>query len=199
MMSDLSNTLRNMKFMQRTSESRKKSLKKPSTTTTATSETAPDLLSTPIITMPDHPGCWRIIKNELTKPAQTVTVNQNHPSITYRNSVFSIHDRNYTRLSFQNYNKRLEPIMIKYGLKQDLNSLEDGEIDPNDDNTDDENPKKSKDEDSEPKHTTTLAKTMKKKFQKNPFARSKFDNRSRVTKQRRRRRTTTTRRENSIH
>jgi hypothetical protein len=86
--------------------------------------------------------------------------------------------------------------MIKYGLKQDLNSLEDGEIDPNDDNTDDENAKKSKDEDSELKHVTTLVKTIKKKFQKKPFSRSKFDNRSRVTKQRRRRRT---HHENSIH
>ncbi len=189
-MSDLSNTLRKMKFMQRTSESRKKSLKK----TTTTSQTVPALPSTPIITTPDHPGCWRIIKNEITTPSQTITVNQNHPSITYRNSVFSIHDRNYTRLSFQNYNKRLEPIMIKYGLKQDLNSLEDGEIDPNDDDNDDENAKKSKDDDNESKHVTTLVKTIRKKFQKKPFSRTKFDNKSRITKRRRR-----TRHENSIH
>jgi hypothetical protein len=167
--------------MQRTSDSRKKSLKKPSTTTT-TSETVSDLLSSPIITTPDHPGCWRIIKNEITRPSQTVTVNQNHPSITYRNSVFSIHDRNYTRLSFQNYNKRIEPLMIKYGLKQDVEHLEDGEIDPNDD--DDDNEKKN--EDSETKHVTSLVKTIRKKFTKKPFSRIQFDNKSRITKRKRR-------------
>ncbi len=181
MMSDLSNTVRNMKFMQRTSESRKKSLKKPSTT----SQSIPIPPSTPIITTPDHPGCWRIIKNENITPSQTITVNQNHPSINYRNSVFSIHDRNYTRLSFQNYNKRIEPLMIKYGLKQDINNLEDGEIDPNDDD-DNENEKKSINEDVETKHVTSLVKTIRKKFQKKPFSRIQFDNKSRITKRRRR-------------
>ncbi len=190
-MSDLSNTLRNMKFMQRTSEARKKSLKKPSTT----SQSIPIPPSTPIITTPDHPGCWRIIKNDIIAPSQTITVNQNHPSINYRNSVFSIHDRNYTRLSFQNYNKRIEPLMIKYGLKEDLHSLEDGEIDPNDDdNVDDENAKKSMSEDNESKHATTLVKTIRKKFQKKPFSRIQFDNKTRVTKRRRR-----TRHENSTN
>ena len=180
MMSDLSNTLRNMKFMQRTSDSRKKSLKKPSTT----SQSIASLPSTPIITTPDHPGCWRIIKNEYITSSETPTVNQNHPSINYRNSVFSIHDRNYTRLSFQNYNKRIEPLMIKYGLKQDLNNLEDGEIDPNDD--DDENTKKILNDDVEPKHSTTLVKTIRKKFQKKTFSRIQFDNKTRITKRRRR-------------
>ncbi len=182
-MSDLSNTLRNMKFMQRTSESRKKSLKKPPTT----SESIPVPPSNPIITTPDHPGCWRIIKNEINTPSQTITVNPNHPSITYRNSVFSIHDRIYTRLSFQNYNKRIEPIMIKYGLKEELNKLEDGEIDPDDDD-DNENvtEKKILNEDNETKHETTLVKTIKKKFNKKPFARIQFDNKTRVTKRRRR-------------
>ncbi len=97
-----------------------------------------------------------------------ITVNQNHSSINYRNSIFSIHNRNYTRLSFQNYNKRIEPLMIKYGLKQDINNLEDGEIDPNDDD-DDENEKKSINEVIESKHVTTLVKTMRKKFQKKYF------------------------------
>lgn len=180
MMSDLSNTLRNMKFMQRTSESRKKSLKKPSTT----SQSIPILPSTPIITTPEHPGCWRIIKNETNLSSEPLTVNSNHPSIIYRNSVFSIHDRNYTRLSFQNYNKRIEPLMIKYGLKEDINNLEDGEIDPDDDN---ENEKTSiNDDDIQPKHTTTLGKTIRKKFEKKTFTRIQFDNKSRITKRRRR-------------
>jgi hypothetical protein len=167
--------------MQRTSESRKKSLKKPSTTT----QSIPILPTAPIITTPDHPGCWRIIKNENIIPSQTITVNQNHPLINYRNSVFSIHDRNYTRLSFQNYNKRIEPLMIKYGLKQDINNLEDGEIDPNDDD-DDENEKKPIDEAIESKHVTTLVKTIRKKFQKKTFSRMQFDNKKRITKRRRR-------------
>ncbi|CAF2550296.1 unnamed protein product [Rotaria sp. Silwood2] len=181
MMSDLSNTLRNMKFMQRTSESRKKSLKKPSTTT----QTISILPSNPIIPTPDHPGCWRIIKNEITIPSQIPTVNQNQPSINYRNSVFSIHDRNYTRLSFQNYNKRIESLMIKYGLKQEINNLEDGEIDASDN---DENEKKSINEDIETKHVTTLVKTIRKKFNKKPFSRIQFDNnnKTRITKRRRR-------------
>lgn len=192
MMSDLSNTVRNMKFMQRTSESRKKSLKKPSTPTL--------LPSTPLITTPDHPGCWRIITNQIipssSSSSSNITVNGNHPSIHYRNSVFSIHDRTYTRLSFQNYNKRLEPIMIKYGLKEDLNNLEDGEIDPNDEDNEIENLKKSRDNDeSEPKHSTTLGSTMRKKFQKKSFSRTQFDNKSRITKRRRR----GTRHGNSTH
>ena len=177
MMSDLSNTLRNMKFMQRTSESRKKSFKKSSTT----SQPIPPL--NPIITTPDHPGCWRIIKNEILPSSQITTRNSNHPSIIHRNSIFSIHDRNYTRFSFQNYNKRIEPLMIKYGLKQDINHLEDGEIDPNDD---DENEKKSINEDIETKHVTTLVKTIRKKFNKKPFSRTQFDNKSRITKRKRR-------------
>ena len=192
MMSDLSNTVRNMKFMQRTSESRKKSQKK-SSTTPSTNSTASLLPSALLITTPDHPGCWRIVTNQLipspsSSSPSIITVNSsNHPSINYRNSVFSIHDRNYTRLSFQNYNKRLEPIMIKYGLKEDLNNLEDGEIDPNDEDNESENVKKSRDNDeSEPKHSTTLGSTMRKKFQKKSFSRSQFDNKSRVTKRRRR-------------
>ncbi len=176
MMSDLSNTVRNMKFMQRTSESRKKSFKKPS------QPVLPIPPLNPIITTPDHPGCWRIIKNEILPPSQPKTINSNHPSIIYRNSIFSIHDRNYTRLSFQNYNKRIEPLMIKYGLKQDVEHLEDGEIDPNDD--DDDNEKKN--EDSETKHVTSLVKTIRKKFTKKPFSRIQFDNKSRITKRKRR-------------
>lgn len=186
-MSDLSNTLRNMKFMQRTSESRKKFLKKPS----ATSQSIPIPPSTPIITTPDHPGCWRIIKNENITSSPTITVNENHPSITYRNSVFSIHDRNYTRLSFQNYNKRIEPLMIKYGLKEDIHNLEDGEIDPDDDVVN-ENEKTYINEDIDIKHVSSLVKTMKKKFQKKSFSRVQFDNKTRITKRRRR-----TRHENS--
>ncbi|UJR36862.1 hypothetical protein I4U23_029575 [Adineta vaga] len=184
MMSDLSNTLRNMKFMQRTSESRKKSLKKPSTTSSQSVPSLPP--SNAFISTPNHPGCWRIIKNELTSSPQISTINSNHPSIIYRNSVFSIYDRNYTRLSFQNYNKRIEPLMIKYGLKQDVNPLEDGEIDPEDDDNDDENKTKSINEDNEPKHGTTLGKTIRKKFNKKPFSRLQFDNRTRVTKRKRR-------------
>jgi hypothetical protein len=168
--------------MQRTSESRKKSLKKPSTI----SQSVPIPSSNPIITTPDHPGCWRIIKNEIITPSPTMPVNPNHPSITYRNSVFSIHDRIYTRLSFQNYNKRIDPLMIKYGLKEETNKLEDGEIDPNDDNDDDENEKKISNEDNEPTHVTTLVKTIRKKFQKKPFSRIQFDNKTRITKRRRR-------------
>ena len=182
MMSDLSNALRNMKFMQRTSESRKKSLKKPSTTT---SQVVPIPLSTPIITTPDHPGCWRIVKNEIPLPSQPITVNPNYPSITYRNSVFSINDRVYTRLSFQNYNKRIEPLMVKYGLKEEeINKLEDGEIDPDDD--DNENEKKILNEDNESIHVSTLVKTIRKKFNKKPFSRIQFDSKTRITKRKRR-------------
>lgn len=188
MMSDLSNTLRNMKFMQRTLESRKKSLKKPSATTSQTLPSPPSV--NVLIITPDHPGCWRIIKNELTPTPQIPTTNSNHPSITYHNSVFSIHDRNYTRLSFQNYNKRIEPLMIKYGLKQDVNPLEDGEIDTDDD-ADDENKTKSMNEDDLPKHATTLGKTMRKKFNKKQFTRLQFDNKSRITKRKRRTRART--------
>jgi hypothetical protein len=182
MMSDLSNTLRNMKFMQRTSDSRKKTLKKPTT-----SQPVPLPPTTPVITMPDHPGCWRIIANETISPSQTTTaiVNSNHPSIIYRNSVFSIHDRTYTRLSFQNFNKRIEPLMIKYGLKEeDITNLEDGEIDPDDDKEEEKKPVIN--EETESKHSTTLGKTIRKKFNKNPFSRVQFDNKSRVTKRRRR-------------
>ncbi|CAF1114560.1 unnamed protein product [Rotaria sordida] len=167
--------------MQRTSESRKKSLKKPSTT----SQTIPIPPSNPIILTPDHPGCWRIIQNEITIPSQITTIQQNQPSINYRNSIFSIHDRNYTRLSFQNYNKRIEPLMIKYGLKQEINNLEDGEIDGSDN---DENEKITINEDIEIKHVTTLVKTIRKKFNKKSFSRIQFDNnnKTRITKRRRR-------------
>ncbi|CAF1041318.1 unnamed protein product [Adineta steineri] len=170
--------------MQRTSKSRNKTSKKPSTT----SETVPSLPpSNPIITTPDHPGCWRIIKNEITSSSQIPSINTNHPSIIYRNSIFSIHDRNYTRLSFQNYNKRIEPLMIKYGLKEDKNNLEDGEIDPDDNDDDDEKEKITiNDDDIEPKHATTLGKTIRKKFNKKPFSRVQFDNKSRITKRKRR-------------
>lgn len=176
--------------MQRTSDSRKKFLKKPSTTTANTSL----IPSTPIISTPDHPGCWRIISNQNLPSPSTLTVNSSHPYIHYRQSVFSIHDRIYTRLSFQNYNKRIEPLMIKYGLKEDLNNLEDGEIDPNDEDNETENVKKSFDDESETKHSTTLGSTMRKKFQKKSFSRTQFDNKSRISKRRRR-----TRPGNSTH
>lgn len=180
MMSDLSNTVRNMKFMQRTSDSRKKSLKKSTTNSSL-------IPSTPIITTPDHPGCWRIISNHNLPSSSTITINSTHPSIHYSRSLFSIHDRIYTRLSFQNYNKRLEPLMIKYGLKEDLNHLEDGEIDPNDEDNETENAKKSFDDESETKpSSTTLGSTMRKKFEKKPFSRTQFDNKSRISKRRRR-------------
>ena len=184
MMSDLSNTLRNMKFMQRTSESRKQSSKKPS-------QIIPVIPSAPVITMPEHPGCWRIIQNELNTDSQTSSTNANHPSIVYRPSIFSIHERTYTRLSFQNYNKRIEPLMIKYGLKQDLNNLEDGEIDPDDEDEDttrnhSNGDDKNNNEMKESRYTSTLSKNIKKKFQKKSFPRPRFDNKSRVTKRRRR-------------
>ena len=183
MMSDLSNTVRNMKFMQRTSDARKKSLKKP-----LSSQPVSIPLAKPVIPLPDHPGCWRIIRNNTETPAETTSSNSNHPSISYRPSVFSIHDRNYTRLSFQNFNKRLEPLMMKYGLKEELKHLEDGEIDPNDerDRDDDDDEKKSIHEETDSTPASTLVKTVAKKFAKKPFSRVQFDNKSRVTKRRRR-------------
>jgi hypothetical protein len=74
--------------------------------------------------------------------------------------------------------------MIKYGLKEDVEHLEDGEIDPNDD--DDEEKTKSINEDNETKHVTSLVKTIRKKFTKKPFSRIQFDNKSRITKRKRR-------------
>ncbi|CAM4765616.1 unnamed protein product [Rotaria magnacalcarata] len=138
--------------MQRTSDSRKKSLKKPPTT----SQSIPILSSNPIIQTPEHPGCWRIIKNEMNLSSSSPIEHQNQPSINYCNSVFLINHRNYTRLSFQNYNKRIEPLMIKYGLRQELNPLEDGEINGSDN---DENEKVSINEDKETTHVTTLMMT----------------------------------------
>jgi hypothetical protein len=191
-MSDLSNTLRNMKFMQRTPDSRQKTQQKSSRTQPAS---AP--LAKPIITIPDHPGCWRIINNSTIIPLDSTSLNSNHPSIIYRPSVFSIYERNYTRLSFQNFNKRLEPIMMKYGLKQELKHLEDGEIDPNDDidndvvrddddddNDDDEKTSTREETDSIP--VSTLVKTIGKKFAKKSFSRVQFDNKTRASKRRRR-------------
>jgi hypothetical protein len=175
-----------MKFMQRTSDSRKKLLKKP----LSSSQPVSVPLAKPVVTTPDHPCCWRIIQNNRDTPSDTTSCNSNHPSITYRPSVFSIHERNYTRLSFQNFNKRLEPVMMKYGLKQELKHLEDGEIDPNDernrDDDDDDDEKKSIDEETDSKPASTLVKTVAKKFAKKPFSRVQFDNKSRVTKRRRR-------------
>ncbi|CAF3246606.1 unnamed protein product [Rotaria socialis] len=165
--------------MQRTSDSRKKSFKKPPTT----SQSIPILPSNPIIQTPEHPGCWRIIKNEMNISSSSPTEHQNQPSINYCNSVFLINHHNYTRLSFQNYNKRIEPLMIKYGLRQELNPLEDGEINGSDN---DENEKVSINEDKETTHATTLVKTIRKKFDKKPFSRVQFDNKSRITKRRRR-------------
>ena len=78
-------------------------------------------------------------------------------------------------------------------LNKILNNLEDGEIDPNDDD-DNENEKKSINEDTETKHVTSLVKTIRKKFQKKPFSRIQFDNKTRITKRRRR-----TRHENSTN
>lgn len=180
MMSDLSNAVRNMKFMQRTSESRKKLVKKSATT----SQPIPSVPSNPIIVIPDHPGCWRIVKNDFNEPSSIPTEHQNQPSISYCNSIFAINHRNYTRLSFQNYNKQIESLMIKYGLKEeDVNTLEDGEIDGSDN---DENEQVSVNEDTEIKHVSTLVKTMRKKFDKKPFSRVRFDNTTRITKRRRR-------------
>lgn len=80
--------------------------------------------------------------------------------------------------------------MMKYGLKQELKHLEDGEIDPNDerdrDDDEDDDDKKSIHEETESKPATTLGKTVAKKFAKKPFSRVQFDNKSRVTKRRRR-------------
>ncbi|CAF4935733.1 unnamed protein product, partial [Rotaria socialis] len=72
--------------------------------------------------------------------------------------------------------------MIKYGLRQELNPLEDGEINGSDN---DENEKVSINEDKETTHATTLVKTIRKKFDKKPFSRVQFDNKSRITKRRR--------------
>ena len=144
-----------------------------------------------MLILPDLPCSWRIIENEAMSPLKSTPVNSSHPSITYRNSVFSIHERQFTRLSFQNFNKRIEPLMIKYGLKQEVNPLEDGEIDPDDDDAaagdeDDETKTKATQDETEAKFTSTLVKTMRKKFAKKAFPRNPFDNKSRVTKRRRR-------------
>ena len=174
--------------MQRTSESRKKTLKKPLTT----SQSLPITPLNPIIATPDHPGCWRIIKNALVTPTDITAMLQNQPIINYHNSVFSTHNHTFTRLSFQNYNKRIESLMMKYGLKQETNNLEDGEIDPKDDDDDDNESKVNKNEklpmkqDMESKCVTTLAKQIRKKFNKKSFSRIKFDNKMRITKRRRR-------------
>ena len=187
MMSDLSIGVRNMKFMQRTSESRKKSLKNSFKTSESVINSP---LNTIMTTAPDHPGCWRIIQKETLQPYQTTAVHQNQPTITHRTSVFSIQNHCFTRLSFQNYNKRIESLMIKYGLKQEINNLEDGEIDPNDDDDGDDdnnrdNEKLSNDEHTKAKHVTTLAKTIGKKFDKKTFSRVKFNNTTHITKRRR--------------
>ena len=177
--------------MQRTDAQRKKSLKKSSN-----SQLVSAPVSNSIISAPDHPCLWRIIQNNIDVPSDSsINIHCNHPSIVYRPSVFSIHERRFTRLSFQNFNKRLEPLMMKYGLKQELKHLEDGEIDPNDekDNDDDdddedenENGKKSIDIETDHKPVSTLVKTIGKKFAKKPFSRVQFDNKSRTKKRRRR-------------
>ena len=82
--------------------------------------------------------------------------------------------------------------MIKFGLKQEANPLEDGEIDPDDDDAtardgdDNETRTKATGDETEAKFTSTLVKTMRKKFAKKAFPRNPFDNKARVTKRRRR-------------
>ena len=85
-----------------------------------------------------------------------------------------------------------DALIIKYGLKQHVNHLEDGQIDP-DDAAADENTTKSMNEDELPKHSTTLGKTMRKKFNKKQFTRLQFDDKSRITKRKRRTRARTSR------
>lgn len=195
-MSDLSIGVRNMKFMQRTSDSRKKLLKKASLSQTSSEHRSNLNAITPAS---DYPCLWRIIENENTQKSveiESITTTT-HPSIVYRHSIFSIHERNFTRLSFQNFNKRLEPLMMKYGLKQELKHLEDGEIDPNDDHDDtNNNNNHSRDEkndenesidiEKDRKPTSTLVQTLGKKLAKKSISRPKFDNKTSIKKRRRR-------------
>ncbi|CAF0915152.1 unnamed protein product [Didymodactylos carnosus] len=180
-----------MKFMQRSGSSSKKQKAKLATNQqqqqTSSQITKSDYNAS-VDFIADHPGCWRLLENEAVDKDLVSNDQQSneikHPTIIYKSSVFSINNHSYTRLSFQNYNKKVESYMSKYNVYNNQQNGEDGEL------------KQSDEEDNEQitdeKLATyaTLMKTIRKKFNKKSSSNIiTFDNSSggKISKRKRRR------------